>query len=663
MPQVNGLERVKLTGELGGIQAKLAGPVNAIERVRLTKRIGEIVVLLGGDMPVASKEAGPRLQDLKAVPKEPTAWVSEKQLAKLTEAVAKFSKKAAKLGLPPMKLVVGEDKFVRWWSYDDGGSRPVWRTHPLDWFPPMGTIPMPKSSPDLEKLTFVTLVGEPPKLGGWSFMAKVEHEQGGNIIKNVSELAIPERYLSSASYCEHCNTKRGRSATYLVHNDKSEVKQIGGSCLKDFTGNGSAESMANLAAFRSEFLQIMNEPADYDEDSFGEGGGRSPYKELEPYLVRVAQLVRKGGYSKGDDGFMPTKDEALVAMDKPGEYPKVEPEDIALAKAAIEWAKAISDETVLTNTYMNNLRVIARGSAFKLSNRGYAASIIPTYRREVEKQIEREQEQPSEWQGAVGKREVFKGLKVTGITVSDGQYGRTYIHRFKDGSGNVFTWFAAGTSLDEGKTYDIKATVKKHDEFKGVKQTVLTRTAAEEVGGMDEKVTLWKRDADGSVKTESTLAEAGVSRAVHNHIEACIAELKRYWEVGEYAGEIHYTSALTSEYDQFEKAFRFSTVGLSGTLAAANKAIDKAGGSDFVGGGLDGLIVHEFAHAIDARIKQSKLYDEWKAEKAKLKAQLGSPSKYADKNDSEWFAEQFAKEYMTDTGAAYYAARDFMRRV
>lgn len=58
----------------------------------------------------------------------------------------------------------------------------------------------------------------------------------------------------------------------------------------------------------------------------------------------------------------------------------------------------------------------------------------------------------------------------------DGFYGITTIIKLRDLDGNVFTWFASGWhDVKRGDRVSIKGTVKKHDEYQGVKQTILTR--------------------------------------------------------------------------------------------------------------------------------------------------------------------------------------------
>ena len=52
----------------------------------------------------------------------------------------------------------------------------------------------------------------------------------------------------------------------------------------------------------------------------------------------------------------------------------------------------------------------------------------------------------------------------------------TNLHTFKDSQGNVFTWKTSNfIEADYGQKMTIKGTVKEHSEYKGIKQTVLTR--------------------------------------------------------------------------------------------------------------------------------------------------------------------------------------------
>lgn len=63
----------------------------------------------------------------------------------------------------------------------------------------------------------------------------------------------------------------------------------------------------------------------------------------------------------------------------------------------------------------------------------------------------------------------------------DTQFGTSYINIFKKGQ-DVIVW-KTGVTFIEGKTYDIKGRVKELNEYKGAKQTVLTRCKINAEGG------------------------------------------------------------------------------------------------------------------------------------------------------------------------------------
>lgn len=100
----------------------------------------------------------------------------------------------------------------------------------------------------------------------------------------------------------------------------------------------------------------------------------------------------------------------------------------------------------------------------------------------VERKI-REAEGPSlsEYVGEVGERlrhltAIFKSTR--GFM---GKYGWTNIHTFQIGE-NVLVWFSAcDIDLEYGTVVDLSGTVKKHEEFRGVKTTQLSRCIVKEV--------------------------------------------------------------------------------------------------------------------------------------------------------------------------------------
>jgi hypothetical protein len=86
----------------------------------------------------------------------------------------------------------------------------------------------------------------------------------------------------------------------------------------------------------------------------------------------------------------------------------------------------------------------------------------------------------SEYVGEVGKKIEFTGTLVR-KTGFQSQFGYQNVYTFNDENGNVLTWISAvvvGASL--GASVKVRATIKEHKEYKGEKQTVITRAKVEE---------------------------------------------------------------------------------------------------------------------------------------------------------------------------------------
>lgn len=87
----------------------------------------------------------------------------------------------------------------------------------------------------------------------------------------------------------------------------------------------------------------------------------------------------------------------------------------------------------------------------------------------------------SEYIGEIGSK---IELKVTYIHTSswENAYSVTNLHTFKDENGNTLVWKTGNfIEADYGTQLTIKGTIKDHSEYKGTKQTVLTRCKIEEV--------------------------------------------------------------------------------------------------------------------------------------------------------------------------------------
>lgn len=340
------------------------------------------------------------------------------------------------------------------------------------------------------KYLFIEMNGERPGLNGWEFVASLEHEEAGNIVRTVPgwEANLPEAYRTSGPACDHCRTNRHRKDTYIVFNaELEEFKQIGSNCLKDFTGHPSPQSVAAALEFWTELDETARNAEDYYEDGGYPKSAR--YFQLVDFLAASVAIVRENGWVSRSKAFGLTRPTADIAADvmydgkqKTGIFPTQE--DEALAAAAIEWANnslAAKVDAGTASDFDWNMFMVASKEAITARQFGFAAYIPVMYKKAMEAEIARKAEkEASNWIGQEGKRTEIGPMTVVKTVSTETQWGWSYMNKFIDANGNVVIWWT-GTEYELGKVYQGAASIKKHDEYNGIKQTQITRAKLVEV--------------------------------------------------------------------------------------------------------------------------------------------------------------------------------------
>jgi len=337
------------------------------------------------------------------------------------------------------------------------------------------------------------------KVNDWLFVASVEHTEKGNIFaKAMTEVEIPERYRTSNPICEHCNSTRTRTATFIIMNTiTGEFKQVGKSCLMDFTNGLSA----NAAAWFASLKQVFEEA---EEASVSSCGYSERYYDTAEVLSYAAEVIRKFGYVKTDHSGQSTKERTTDFLMVNKGLTKWMPEDeinrikrdmekvnfnpdSAEAKEMVNAACDWISEQEATNDYMHNLKTVCALKYNPWNRIGILVSLFPTFNRDLEiqaRKAEAEAKAKAEAQssnhiGNIGDRIQISVQSVKCLTSWENTFGyyptTTYLYKIVDQEGNVFTW-KTSTFLDEDNLPQmITGTVKEHSEFRGVKQTALTR--------------------------------------------------------------------------------------------------------------------------------------------------------------------------------------------
>lgn len=323
-------------------------------------------------------------------------------------------------------------------------------------------------------------------VNNWEFVATVEHTEKGNVFSGISGIEVPARYYGSEPVCEHCNTSRYRKYTYIVRNKETgEFKQVGKSCLKDFTNGMSAEAVAQYMSMFDTLIEgEAPEPGCHIEN----------YLDKEEYLKYAAETIRHFGYVKAGGEETSTALRALDYYEADRnravtrdylEYLKEEmnrvgfdahsPEVEAQVKDALDW---IAGQNEISN-YIHNLKTVCGLNYVARKNFGLLASLFPAYNREMEKMAKWKDrygdESKSKYVGSEGDTITADVKSVRCMTSYDTPYGVKRIYKFIDKTGNVYIWKTGTVINNESSVISVAGTVKGHREFRGFKQTELTR--------------------------------------------------------------------------------------------------------------------------------------------------------------------------------------------
>lgn len=86
----------------------------------------------------------------------------------------------------------------------------------------------------------------------------------------------------------------------------------------------------------------------------------------------------------------------------------------------------------------------------------------------------------STYQGEIGER--LRNIPVTVISCNtfSSNYGDKQVITFEDDYENIYVWFTTTKQVEAGSTWLLTGTVKDHNSYKGVAQTILTRCALTE---------------------------------------------------------------------------------------------------------------------------------------------------------------------------------------
>lgn len=372
--------------------------------------------------------------------------IPEVNLKKFEEMCAKLSKKAIKIGCSEIfPVVFGHHTEV----LSDGVKHRVYE---------------------------VLFTVEVPKIDGWQFVARIDHSnETGNVIRRVPNLSceIPDEYRNCPPKCDHCNLKRQRRDSFLLHSDEGEFKMVGSSCLIDFFGHDPVK-MAKMA----ELLGFAYEGAVGHGCEFLMGDHR--WIGVETFAAASAWAVRTFGWVSGKAAYenpslTSTRSRAFNRLFGSFSGDPIEDQDYKTARAALNWAESLKDKAEKSD-YEHNICVVAGAEMMETRSVGLCASIVGVYIKNITAKATQTNSAISEYVGTEGERLKKVSATVIGHKSFEKDFGIVHLYSFRTTDNCIIKWFASvNAGLCEGQTVTLAGTVKKHDIYQGNKQTLLTR--------------------------------------------------------------------------------------------------------------------------------------------------------------------------------------------
>lgn len=330
-------------------------------------------------------------------------------------------------------------------------------------------------------------IGDMPRCNGFEFIGKLEHTEAGNMLKMApgrDSSEISAEWRDAKPTCDHCNTVRSRTETFLIRDPQGAIVRVGRNCLQDFTG--SAEAMIAL----EQFQDVIREISDSEYERGGSGGWSWGIDTMHYLACCVRASVN--GYVKRDDpqGRESTRDTAAFAAGDCPAHPKAAEAWRALQPIADDQAQAVAivvwlSEQDSSKDYIHNLQVAVQLSEASDRNMGLLASAPAAYTRAMGDIAARKARGEAKYFGTV-KGRTSVPVTVTYVTSYDTVYGTKYVIGMRTDCGCDLVCKTTSAehprTSDVGSRFELRATVKAHGEYKGRKQTEVQRAIWTAIG-------------------------------------------------------------------------------------------------------------------------------------------------------------------------------------
>lgn len=455
--------------------------------------------------------------------------------------VDKLNKKAEKFGCNPMTLSFGPESILL--ELTNGSVFPEEK---------MNEIPEDQRYRYQIKRKYVTCLAkleyEVPVIKGWELICTFDIvPMGQNEIEvftsKVPGKLIPVEFQTKKEiHCDHCGHNRFRNHSMLMRNvETGEFKEVGSTCVKDFFGHDPRGFMMYARFYIGDICPDVKEIEDGMDYDYRGQGYRMGVDDLMEVLSTTNAVIENHGWTSATVAYeynkRSTKNRVAEQLDPPTNYAKmgivlldITDQDKTVANATIEYFNNLSADEIGDNDYLMNCHKVAKHSKLPWKLFGVGVSMISAYNRYlkgVAEKAKRADEPESNFVGELKER--LKDIAVTLVYSRDlhTEFGESVLYIWKDAQGNKFKTFYSGSkwAMEDKETGILTGTVKKHENYKGEKSTMLTRcvvTGIKTEDGEDIGFGMWadrepieqaKRAAEAKIEAEKLATELGIEKA------------------------------------------------------------------------------------------------------------------------------------------------------
>ena len=348
------------------------------------------------------------------------------------------------------------------------------------------------------------------QLPDYEVLGVVDNETGGSV--KIGETPAPSELMTPSQECDHCHVKRQRGKSWIVKQlSTGEYKRFGGDCVKKVFGINPAKFIKAI-----DFFNLLNRSFSGigDEDSAGGGEKKriSPFMIAIPLPIAVAVVkhaldergyVKKLGYQqeiqinswRSEYEYVRTNKGKATAdlceeiMFDDERVHNFQPDNELTDKLKEYWASVeIRDPQSSFGEFQTAIKRMFETGEFRVLE---CSKLIYATHKYLEVKAMGEKK-PSEFVGTVGEKMLFTDLKLNSHRSFNSAFGQGNIWTFEDSDGNMIKKFgelAPGFRTSEGteELYDqynkgdmftFISDVKKHEEYNGLKSTVIGRLSA-----------------------------------------------------------------------------------------------------------------------------------------------------------------------------------------